>query len=120
MDDFFSGKKAIRTLKMISPGTDLRLGIDHVLKAKTGGLIVIADSDEVMSIVDGGFAINAEYSPAYLYELAKMDGAIVLSSDIKKILLQMLNLYQITQLKQLKLEQDIELLKGLQNKLEEL
>ncbi|EQK46591.1 DNA integrity scanning diadenylate cyclase DisA [Paraclostridium bifermentans] len=86
MDDFFSGKKAIRTLKMISPGTDLRLGIDHVLKAKTGGLIVIADSDEVMSIVDGGFAINAEYSPAYLYELAKMDGAIVLSSDIKKIL----------------------------------
>ena len=86
MDDFFSDKKAIKTLKMISPGTELRLGIDHVLKAKTGGLIVIADSDEVMSIVDGGFAINAEYSPAYLYELAKMDGAIVLSSDIKKIL----------------------------------
>lgn len=86
MDDFFSGKKAIKTLKMISPGTDLRLGIDHVLKAKTGGLIVIADSDEVMNIVDGGFAINADYSPAYLYELAKMDGAIVLSSDVKKIL----------------------------------
>ncbi|MFR3072473.1 MAG: DNA integrity scanning diadenylate cyclase DisA, partial [Paeniclostridium sp.] len=86
MDDFFSGKKAITTLKMISPGTSLRIGIDHVLKAKTGGLIVIADSDEVMKIVDGGFNINADYSPAYLYELAKMDGAIVLSGDIKKIL----------------------------------
>ena len=71
---------------MISPGTSLRIGIDHVLKAKTGGLIVIADSDEVMKIVDGGFNINADYSPAYLYELAKMDGAIVLSGDIKKIL----------------------------------
>ncbi|MGL5507195.1 MAG: DNA integrity scanning diadenylate cyclase DisA, partial [Paraclostridium sp.] len=75
-----------QTLKLISPGTDLRLGIDHVLKAKTGGLIAIADNEEVMEIVDGGFNINAEYSPAYLYELAKMDGAIVLSGDIKKIL----------------------------------
>ncbi|CEO11177.1 DNA integrity scanning diadenylate cyclase DisA [Paraclostridium sordellii] len=86
MSDFFSGKKAISTLKMISPGTSLRLGIDHVLKAKTGGLIVIAEGDDVMKIVDGGFQINAEYSPAYLYELAKMDGAIVLSGDIKTIL----------------------------------
>jgi diadenylate cyclase len=86
MDDFFNGKTAINTLKMISPGTSLRVGIDHVLKAKTGGLIVIADSDEVMKIVDGGFNTNADYSPAYLYELAKMDGAIVLSGDIKKIL----------------------------------
>ncbi|MGL5712446.1 MAG: DNA integrity scanning diadenylate cyclase DisA [Paraclostridium sp.] len=86
MDDFFKSKKALHTLKMISPGTDLRLGIDHVLKAKTGGLIVIADNEEVMSVVDGGFNINAEYSPAYLYELAKMDGAIVLNGDIKKIL----------------------------------
>lgn len=86
MSDFFSGKKAINTLKMISPGTTLRLGIDHVLKAKTGGLIVIADGDDVTKIVDGGFNINAEYSPAYLYELAKMDGAIVLSEDVKQIL----------------------------------
>lgn len=86
MDDFFKSKKALQTLKLISPGTELRLGIDHVLKAKTGGLIVIADNEEVMKIVDGGFNINAEYTPAYLYELAKMDGAIVLSGDIKKIL----------------------------------
>ncbi len=86
MDEFFKSKKALQTLKLISPGTELRLGIDHVLKAKTGGLIVIADNEDVMKIVDGGFNINAEYTPAYLYELAKMDGAIVLSGDIKKIL----------------------------------
>lgn len=86
MDEFFKSKKALQTLKLISPGTELRLGIDHVLKAKTGGLIVIADNEEVMKIVDGGFNINSEYTPAYLYELAKMDGAIVLSGDIKKIL----------------------------------
>ena len=39
-----------------------------------------------MNIVDGGFNINSEYSPAYVYELAKMDGAIVLSSDLKRII----------------------------------
>lgn len=36
--------------------------------------------------MDGGFTINAEFSPASLYELAKMDGAILLSSDARRIL----------------------------------
>ena len=72
-------------LKIISPGTNLREGLENILRAKTGGLIVFGDSEEVMSIVDGGFTINAEYTPAYIYELAKMDGAIVLSQDLRKI-----------------------------------
>ena len=73
-------------LKIMSPGTDLREGLENILRAKTGGLIVIGDTEEVMKIVDGGFTINSEYSPAYIYELAKMDGAIVLSEDLKKII----------------------------------
>lgn len=72
-------------LKIMSPGTVLREGLENILRAKTGGLIVIGDSEDVMKLVDGGFNINAEYSPAYVYELAKMDGAIVLSGDLKKI-----------------------------------
>ena len=76
----------IEVLKMISPGTEIRKGLDNILKAKTGALIVIGDSKEVLDIVDGGFNINEEYTPSRLYELAKMDGAIVLSSDLKKIL----------------------------------
>jgi diadenylate cyclase len=76
----------LNCLKMVSPGTSLREGLESVLKAKTGGLIVISDSKEIMSLVDGGFNINADFSPAYLYELAKMDGAIILSRDAKKIL----------------------------------
>lgn len=85
-DTFLQNKSSLQTLKMIAPGTLLRLGLENVLRAKTGGLIVIAGSDEVMKIVDGGFNINSEYSPAHLYELAKMDGAIVLSSDLKRII----------------------------------
>lgn len=73
-------------LKLISPGTSLREGLENILRAKTGGLIVLSDNDDVMKIVDGGFYINSEYTPAYVYELAKMDGAIVISHDLKKII----------------------------------
>lgn len=76
----------VEILKMIAPGTQIREGLDNILKAKTGALIVIGDSKEVMEIVDGGFNINVDYTPARLYELAKMDGAIILSEDLKRIL----------------------------------
>lgn len=74
-------------LKLIAPGTQLREGLDNILKAKTGALIIIGDSKEILDLVDGGFRIEQSYTPARLYELAKMDGAIVLSKDLKKILL---------------------------------
>ncbi|NEU32436.1 DNA integrity scanning protein DisA [bacterium LRH843] len=73
-------------LKLIAPGAPLRAGIDNVLRAKTGGLIVIGYSNEMVEVVDGGFYINCDFSPAYLYELAKMDGAIILSDNGRKIL----------------------------------
>lgn len=73
-------------LKLVAPGTPLRAGIDNVLRAKTGGLIVLGYSNEMIQVVDGGFFINCDFSPAYLYELAKMDGAIILSEDGKRIL----------------------------------
>lgn len=74
-------------LKIMAPGTPLREGLDNILKAKTGALIVIGDSKEVLNLTDGGFKINEPYTPAKLYELAKMDGAIVISKDLKRILL---------------------------------
>ena len=73
-------------LKLIAPGTPLREGLDNILKAKTGALIIVGDSKEVLDIVDGGFKIDENYTPSRLYELAKMDGAIVLSKDLKRIL----------------------------------
>lgn len=78
-------KELKNILKIMGPGTQLRDGLENILRAKTGGLLVLGDSNEILNIVDGGFNINAEYSPSYVYELAKMDGAIVISSDIKKI-----------------------------------
>ena len=75
-----------KILKLMCPGTALREGLENILRAKTGGLLVLSDSEEIMKIADGGFLINADYSAAYVYELAKLDGAIILSKDLKKII----------------------------------
>ncbi|WP_425448450.1 DNA integrity scanning diadenylate cyclase DisA [Dethiothermospora halolimnae] len=74
------------SLKLLAPGTPLREGLENIVRAKTGALIVVGDSEEVLDIVAGGFNINSEFTPANVYELAKMDGAIILSDDCKKIL----------------------------------
>ena len=38
-------------LKIVSPGTNLREGLENILRAKTGGLIVLSDNEEVMKLV---------------------------------------------------------------------
>lgn len=79
-------EEILEVLKKVAPGTTLRDGLDNILKAKTGALIVLSESDAVMNVVDGGFKLDLDFTPANIYELCKMDGAIVVSSDIKKIL----------------------------------
>ncbi len=83
-----TGKKNefMNLLKMTAPGTLLREGLDNVLRAKTGGLIVLTDDETINEIVTGGFVIDTPYTPANMYELAKMDGAIILNKDATKIL----------------------------------
>lgn len=73
-------------LKKIAPGTPIRNGLENILNAKTGALIAVADNEEVLNLVDGGFKLDVDFSAAKLYELAKMDGAIIISPDFKKIL----------------------------------
>ncbi|MEK3883850.1 DNA integrity scanning diadenylate cyclase DisA [Paenibacillus sp. PL2-23] len=73
-------------LQIVAPGTPFREGLENVLRAKTGALIVVGYSPEVMEVVDGGFSINCDFSSNYLYELAKMDGAIIMSEDMRRIL----------------------------------
>ncbi|OBR68320.1 DNA integrity scanning protein DisA [Paenibacillus oryzae] len=73
-------------LQLVAPGTPFREGLENVLRAKTGALIVVGYSPEVMEVVDGGFSINCDFSSNYLYELAKMDGAIIMSEDMRRIL----------------------------------
>ncbi len=73
--------RIMRALEMVAPGTALRQGIDNIVDARTGALIVIGDPDELGFLFSGGIKLDIDYSPALLYELAKMDGAIALSVE---------------------------------------
>ncbi len=79
-------EKLLEVLKLVAPGTPLREGLENVLRAKTGAIIAVGDTEDILGIVDGGFNINCELTPARLYELAKMDGAIVLDKAAERIL----------------------------------
>ena len=72
-------------LKIVSPGTAIRTALDDILRSRMGALIVV-DKEGLSGIVEGGFRVNCRFSAQRLVELAKMDGAIVLSNDLKKIL----------------------------------
>ncbi len=72
-------------LSAVAPGKPLREGLDRIVKAKMGALVVVGDGPEVLNICSGGFLLDATFSPQRLSELAKMDGAIILASDASRI-----------------------------------
>ncbi len=86
MVDRGSGSQPLNdALALIAPGTALREGLDRILQAKHGALIIVGDDPAVLSVCTGGFLLDAEYSPQRLSELAKMDGAIILAPDASRI-----------------------------------
>ena len=72
-------------LGAVAPGSPLREGLDRILQAEMGALIVVGDGPEVLNICSGGFLLDAAFSPQRLSELAKMDGAIILAADASRI-----------------------------------
>jgi diadenylate cyclase len=70
----------------VAPGTELREGLDRILRGRTGALIVLGNDDTVESICSGGFDIDIEFTAPRLRELAKMDGGIVVNHDATRIL----------------------------------
>ncbi|CAN5766422.1 DNA integrity scanning diadenylate cyclase DisA [soil metagenome] len=74
-------------LAMIAPGTALRDGLERILRGNTGALIVLGQDKVVESLCTGGFPLDVEFSATRLRELAKMDGAVILSSDGARILM---------------------------------
>ncbi|MEO6020010.1 MAG: DNA integrity scanning diadenylate cyclase DisA [Knoellia sp.] len=74
------------TLAAVAPGTDLRDGLERILRGRTGALIVFGMDKVVEEISSGGFQLDVEFSATRLRELAKMDGAIVCDRDGTRIL----------------------------------
>ena len=77
--------RLLRALDVVAPGGALREGIDNIVHARTGGLIVVGELDEISHLLSGGIRLDIDYTPAMLYQVAKMDGAIVLNAEATKI-----------------------------------
>src|SRR5437763_12991138 len=75
----------IEALAVVAPGRPLREGLDRILQANMGALIIVGDGPAVLSICSGGFLVDAGFTPKRLSELAKMDGAIILAPDASRI-----------------------------------
>src|SRR6476646_9537715 len=72
-------------LRRIAPGTTMRQGLNDVLRARLGALIVIGEPAELSFMFSGGIRLDQAFSPYLLYELAKMDGAIILNAVATRI-----------------------------------
>ncbi len=69
----------------MAPGTPLRDGLERILRGNTGALIVLGYDKAVEALSTGGFSLDVDFSAQRLRELSKMDGALVLTGDLSKI-----------------------------------
>jgi diadenylate cyclase len=75
----------LASLRLVAPGSPLRDGIERIIQAHMGALIVVGAGPDVLSVCSGGFLLDAEFTPQRLSELAKMDGAIILTADCGRL-----------------------------------
>ena len=90
-------EEIINILRQVNPGTQMRSGLNGIVQAKKGALVVV-DKIGIENIMDGGFKVNCKFTPQRLVELSKMDGAIVLSEDMKRITHANVTLYPDTKI----------------------
>jgi diadenylate cyclase len=69
----------------VAPGTGLRTGIDDIIRSNEGALIVVGDPEELSFLYSGGMKLDLPFTPQLLYELSKMDGAIIVNEAISKL-----------------------------------
>ena len=77
--------KVLSAVARIAPGTELRQAIDDVIRSREGALIVIGEPNDLAFLLSGGMRLDQSFTPQFLYELAKMDGAIIVNSPVTKI-----------------------------------
>jgi diadenylate cyclase len=77
--------RLLAAIARVAPGTELRQGIDDIIRARSGALIVIGDPSELEFLFSGGMRLDLGFTPQLLYELAKMDGAIIVDSALETL-----------------------------------
>jgi diadenylate cyclase len=77
--------KLLSAVGRTAPGTELRQGIDDIIRSSEGALIVIGEPAELAFLFSGGIQLDQPFTSQLLYELAKMDGAIIVNSPATKL-----------------------------------
>ena len=75
----------LEAIAKIAPGTEVRQSVDDIIRSHEGALIVVGDPEELSFLYSGGIRIDAPFRPQLLYELAKMDGAVILDRAIERL-----------------------------------
>ena len=78
-------KLMLEQIKKVAPGTAMRTVIADLIRSELGAIIAL-ETPEIEKIIEGGFRVNCRFTPQRLFELCKMDGGIVISSDLRRIL----------------------------------
>lgn len=73
-------------IRQTAPGTSLRDALDMIIAGRLGALICIGDADSVIAAGNDGFKLDISFTANRLFELSKMDGAIVVDRDLTRIL----------------------------------
>lgn len=84
-DDPRRDPQLLAAIEKVAPGTPLRQAVDDVIRSHEGALIVIGDPHELAFLYSGGLKLDAPFRPQLLYELAKMDGAIIVDTAVKRL-----------------------------------
>ncbi len=72
--------------RMTAPGSPLRHALDMIIAGHMGALICVGDEEKVMASGNDGFPLNISFTSNRLFELSKMDGAIVIDQSLTQIL----------------------------------
>ena len=73
-------------IRRTAPGTPLRVALDMIIDVHLGALICVGDTDAVLAAGDDGFKLDVSFTANRLFELCKMDGAVVVDRALTKIL----------------------------------
>ena len=84
-DDPRRDPQLLAAIEKIAPGTPLRQAVDDIIRSHEGALIVIGDPNALSFLYSGGIRLDQPFTPQLLYELAKMDGAIIVNRDVTKL-----------------------------------
>jgi diadenylate cyclase len=84
-DDLRRDPVLLEAIATVAPGTALRQAVDDIIRSHEGALIVIGEPDELSFLFSGGIRLDAPFRPQLMYELAKMDGAIIVDTAVKRL-----------------------------------